>query len=174
MRLTKEIRIDFVTAVMAGIPRKFTYTRQNAEDESRRISLAAAPEVVKQCFKEAPYYLSFVSNCSRKDPDPEHDRKYLTLVCLAGQNFKDLDFNGIAEKRAKHIAETHERLELVKRLEDVANSCLTLKELRAALPDLVSYMPEEKVVNKRSLPTVSRGLIDDLKQNGLKVPKGAK
>jgi hypothetical protein len=72
--------------------------------------------------------------------------------------------------KERYDIEQGERATIRQRISDVTYSCTTLAKLKVALPELESYMPAELEVVK-SLPIATGGLITDLLNIGLKVPK---
>lgn len=176
MRLSKQIINDFVDEVMAAIPRKNKYNKNDAEEQIRHAVEAQMPEEILAFAKKFPNlvrrdkYMSIepltyfwtASNGNSRKSTP-------SIRTFDHEAAKMVDVREWVKQKEAYEKEEEERKQKRSRLLEVASSCSTLKQLEAALPALKSYMPAERVEKK--LPVAAGGLVSDLLASGLKVPK---
>lgn len=178
MKLTKSMRDEFVDNVMAGIPVQHKFNNGEA-----RLEIARAIE------KQLP---ADVQEFAAKYPDLIKRCEYITLTGLEYDQFdgkrtrmirplanvidhpdaKPIDLTQWIERKRMCDEEQDRRKELRSRITQIAASCGTLAKLRDALPELESYMPAEQIAAK-NLPIAAGGVVTDLLNAGLKVPKAA-
>jgi hypothetical protein len=168
MILTKAHRADFLDAVMAGIPIRHPFDIDKAK---REIRIA----IENQLPRDVRYFIE-------RYPDLVKREKYIGLSPLkSGQYAASIHVIDRPEAtkidlapwiKAQDLAEAEEveRFELRARLAEIAASCSTLAKLKAALPELESYMPKEAIPSK-NLPVAAGSVVTDLLAVGLKVPK---
>jgi hypothetical protein len=161
MRLTRYHKQAFVNAVLNDVPE--VDHRNTAKKMIEASVLRALPDIVRNvALSEHKDYLQTQfhplpppwSQCIRvfKSPPPlltaeEKD----SLKQLAKEETEDRD----------------KRYALREKLRVTINSCSTVKQAHALMPELSKYLPEESTVTKQ-LPQVS-GLMVDLTKAGLKL-----
>lgn len=181
MRLTKEMRAEFVADVMDGMPMAHLYSHGDVVQEIRVAIEAQLPEDV----------LAFVNAY----PNLVRRELYIPLEQLTRQGRKEVatgkwvshssssyvyvvdhpqatlvDCTAWKAQLVAYEKELDDRDAIARRLTEVAAACGTLKALQAAFPELVSYVPEEQTTTK-NLPVAAESLVSDMLKQGLKVPK---
>lgn len=169
MKLTKAIREQFVSDVLAGIPVKHHFNINDAMLEIRTLVEDKLPDDVKAFIKNHPNLikrekrLRFESLISNRWGDT-------SVYVVDHDDCKVLPVTEYVILQKLNLDEIEERNVLSKRLLEISASCSTLAKLKVALPELESYMPVKQEV-KRNLPIASGTVITDLLQLGLKIPK---
>jgi len=173
MKLTNTMRESFIDSVMNGIP---VVNKYNTDDTMQEIRLAIESQLPKDILQFANKYPNLIIR-----------KKYFTFVELRyvrndgtkatpyfytidHDDAKRIDILKWVYAKERYDIEQAERATIRQRISDVTYSCTTLAKLKAALPELESYMPAEREVVK-NLPIATGGLITDLLNVGLKVPK---
>lgn len=179
MRLTNMHREEFVEDVMAGIPVEHKYNQHDAEIEIARAIEKQLPADVQAFAKKHPNLIQRTHQIKLEALKFErYDSFYKKKVTVTPHvlvinhpDTKLIDLTPWSERKRLFDEEQDRRNELRSRISQIAASCNTLKQLKEALPELESYMPEEELA-KRNLPIAAGGVITDLLRAGLKVPKG--
>lgn len=166
MKLTKTQRAEFVQAVMADLPRPAMKARRAAIQRFQDDCLHSLPASVLKVYRQYPkmfnresFQLSgFLVPYGSRNTYPDYGNHVYTPVVDAGKLPLEPDFS----THMPYLAECQAANTLEKRLTEVVGDCLTLAELKSALPEFEKYMPKvpEKVV--RSLPTAAGGLVADI------------
>ena len=174
MNLNNKLRTDFVDAVLAGIPVVNYYNRENAKQEIRKEIEKQMPADIQAFAKKYPDLIERNKNIrldllAYEDARGGRHFPYIRTVDHSSAELIPLD-KWVALKTAsdKEQAE-RERETLHDRLTQIASACTTLAKLKEAMPELISYMPEE--VEKRNLPITTGGLVTELLAAGLSIPK---
>ena len=174
MRLTKQMRADFVTLVMNDIPWKNKWDKKACEEEITRRFHDALPDELKEVKKKWPRALdmglTYINFLKYLDLNTGCTFYYGYAQRCSIQELSDIKIDDIEANFNAWLAEYEQRHEMAKRLREVADSCPSTQALAAALPDLVDYMPAESTVQKtKNLPVAAGSLYNDLKAMGLNV-----
>lgn len=166
MRLTNQMRDDFIDTVMSKVRRRAKWTPEKIRDEAAKRLREVLPECIKQALKECPDMVHLTSLDGRALLGHEEWGKR-RVSCVNGQELTEIDTTDLAKGYETYLKEKHKLDEMRCRLRDVTYSCNTTQTLAKALPDLVDFIPKEpaKVV-PASLPVTASGLYDDLVKMG--------
>lgn len=171
MRLTNQMREDFVNAVMRKVRRRQKWDRVAcAEEINKRLESVLADDI-KVFAADHPNLLVRSSLCLAflTYRDTNNCRRYYYAQCVAGQELRDIDIEDLKKNHERWVKEEERRKEMAIRLRQVADSVTTNTALAEALPDLVRFVPVDEPQIKKMLPVARRGLFDDLKALGLEV-----
>lgn len=151
MKLNKWQKQGIIQAIKDDIPEPdYDLT---AADFQTALAEAMSPEV-RQIYKTHPKAL-----CSKHfDPHPNHWYREFVVGDAEGDE---------VIKPFHLIRDTH--LNAVAALAGVVNGCSTLKQLQAALPECIKYMPTEDAPSK-NLPALAN-VVSDLVRLGWPKPK---
>lgn len=161
MRLTNVIRQAFVRAVMADVPKidyqeqAHAYARKSvqAEFEKKFPELTWADVEKRGWFNSGtislPYGINNIHVRAMSD--------YGMLEKMPKVWDKLKEFSALKKAEDQRIND------LQSRLEGVANSCSTRKQLAEALPEFEKYLPLEEGPALRSLPVVTNVISDFVK-----------
>lgn len=172
MKLTNSYRDQFVDAVMSAVPWLTTMTATKFVEEVEQRAMDALPEEVRELSKKYPEMLNMVDCSHRFEHAGRTSWAYIVRPVMI--NFEKLNLKAIVKARYENEKESDQRQETARKLRAIAGSCSTLSKLRLALPDLVSYMPEEVGDVRCSTALVDPSVMKTLKESGLPIPKGAK
>jgi hypothetical protein len=173
MRLTKEIKDDFVKLVMANLPRQHRTDKVAVKVEAAKLARAALPAELRTMEAKYPGCVAYTSVCLTliEKGDKLHDNTYYSdTVSIEMPNvvkLKDVDLKDLIAGYRSHVQEERDREEMYKRLMRVANSVTTLARLHELLPELAQWMPAEEA--KVYLPATISNVVSDLMKAGLKV-----
>lgn len=168
MILTKAHRADFLDAVMAGVPIKHPFDISLAK---REIRIAIENQLSRDVRYFTERYPDLVKREKYISLDPLKSGRYLASIHVIDRpEASKIDLAPWVKAQDLAEAEQEERGALRARLAEIAASCSTLAKLKAALPELESYMPKELKTNK-NLPVAAGSVVTDLLAVGLKVPK---
>lgn len=172
MKLTKAIREQFVNDVLAGIPTKHFFNMQDAKSEIINAIEKQLPDEIFKVVKNHPQVIQRTKRYKLDALSYLNSDGYIRtpeIYTINHESCQMVDVTAWVELKKLADAEQDERALLGTRLREISASCSTLAKLKAALPELESYMPVEEV--KRNLPIASGTVITDLLQLGLKIPK---
>lgn len=177
MNLTNKLRSEFVNDVMKSIPLIHYYNMADAMQEIRIETENRLPSDILTFSKNHPNLLErnlqitvrelsyeFVNHRGNSDTRNPYFKTVDHPV-----NKLPIDYSKWVDKKKRYDDEQNSRLVLADRLNQIASSCSTLAKLKAAFPELESYMPVEVV--KKNLPVASGSIVTDLLNVGLKIPK---
>lgn len=172
--LNKADREDFVSSVMADVPR-IDYVNM-IESEARKDLEAQLPDTIKKIMKSdlADYLdMRYRSVTEYRDLDGSGS---ISIRTVAGNNIKFTDAF-VARRRELiklHNEQYQNRLHLKVNLVGVANSCRTDKQLAERLPEFSKYIPKKGgSVTKANLPALAN-LVADFTKAGWPADKKAK
>lgn len=175
MRLTNQMREDFVNSVMRKVRRRQKWSREACTEEINKRFAAVLPEDVKSFMRVHPNLVGRESKCLPQwlcwKEEGEHFRRYSFGSVVLGQSIEDIDTEDLKKNHELWVKEEERRREMTKRLREVAFSVTTNTALAAALPDLVAFVPEDEPKVKKLLPVANSQLFMDLKALGLEVEK---
>lgn len=170
MRLLNEHREAFVNAVMASLPWKHPMSNIKFSEQVEQLAMDALPSEVRALSKKYPGMLSI------REISFKYEHAGWTGWAYIGRpdmvDLSKLNLKALIKARFENEEESLQRNQTRAKLMAIASSCTTLSALKLALPDLVSYMPED-VKSSRSTALVDPTLIRGLKKSGLPIPKGA-
>lgn len=176
MKLTKQHREDFVTAVMKDLPRPAYTARKEYIAEYEKVLLDSLPDEVKVVKKLYPETLLIHSVQLRKLRVPydmralaeiEGDRfdAYVHAPLVGGE--PGIEHSGHTQDA--YLEELTERKAYRTRLREVAYGCATREQLVDLLPALERYVPAPAAKQPVNLPVaLAGGLVSDLCAAGLK------
>ena len=173
MRLTNQMREDFVNAVMRKVRRRQKWDRVAcAEEINKRLESVLADDIKVFAANHANL-LARQSLCLDflTYRDIAGYRMYSYAQCVVDQKLSDIDIEDLKKNHELWVKEEERRREMTKRLREVAFSVTTNTALAAALPDLVAFVPEDEPKVKKLLPVANSQLFMDLKALGLEVEK---
>ena len=180
MRLSNAIREDFVESVMSGIPVLHKYSKSEAVREIVAAMEEQLPDDIKKFAKCHPNLIKRERNWSLKElkydwiSEGKYARSdYPYAYTIDHESVERIDTTKWVDLKKAADKEKEERKELEERLKQITNSCNSLKQLKEALPEFESYMPEE-AETVRNLPVAAGSIVTDLLAAGLKIPKGDK
>lgn len=162
MKLTNKMREDFVDLVMSKVRIRNNYDANKLREDTTGIAVSLLPVELQKVYKKYPSYIGLKSKYVYSEDLPNYYINY-----FGDQDPNSFDLTPLLAKLRKAKAETDRRLEMRKRLTDVANSVTTTQKLKDALPELAHLVPEAVVV--KYLPTTTSGIISDLKELGFEV-----
>ena len=170
MKLTNATRESFIDSVMKGIPVVNKFDIDDTMMKIRGKVEAALPKDILEFATKYPNLIKrekrlrfeILNSCGRWNVNTVNVIDHESCVPIGVTDYV------ILQKR--NLDEQIERKVIRQRISDVTYSCTTLAKLKVALPELESYMPAEREVVK-NLPIATGGLITDLLNIGLKVPK---
>jgi hypothetical protein len=154
MRLTEIMRSAFVRAAIQDIPNDF----KALEAEAHKL-------VVQDSIDQLPKQLVFATG----------DKNLSSYLHRTNHWFRNSPFNSVyvfaqdrgdyivSEKTAKKVAELSEKAstaqqtvyDLHNKLESVAKSCNTRKQLAELLPEFEKYLPADTPAASRSVPAIA-------------------
>lgn len=164
MKLTKKMREDFVNLVMSKVRIRNNYNVDKLREDTTSIAVSLLPVELQKVYKKYPDYMRLKSKYVYCADLPNYYINY-----FGDQDPNSFDITHLLAKLRKAKAETDRRLEMRKRLTDVANSVTTTQKLKDALPELAHLVPEAEAVAVKYLPTTTSGIINDLKELGFEV-----
>lgn len=173
MRLTNQMREDFVNAVMRKVRRRQKWDQAAcAEEINKRLGSVLADDI-KVFAANHPNLLVRSSLCLDflTYRDATNYRRYSYAKGVAGQELSDIDIEDLKKNHELWVKEAERRKELAIRLRQVADSVTTNTALAEALPDLVAFVPKDEPKVKKLLPVANSQLFRDLKALGLEVEK---
>lgn len=147
MRLTNEIRDEFISKVDKSIRRRHPLNQSKYVEAVKALVEASTPKEVLEFKKKYPRFIGSGTYVKVEAPVygtmwfhalTEDDRPQLDPVALAE----------LGKKHALYLKERDRIKETKNKLRAIVYSCSTLKKLKEALPELVKYMPEETSVQK--------------------------
>lgn len=174
MRLTNQMRDDFVKAVMSKVRRRQKWSREACVEEINKRFAAVLADDIKEFVKKHPNLVSRESKCL---PDwliytsNEGHRRWSYASVVLGQKIEDINIDDIQKNHELWKKEDERRNQMAQRLREVAYSVTTNTDLAAALPDLVKFVPKDEPKVKKQLPVANSQLFKDLKSLGLEVEK---
>lgn len=177
-RLTNEMRKSFVQDVLAGIPIKNKYNKDEAKMEIRQHIESALPKAIQDFISIYPNLVKREKHIDLEGLEYKYTDRwgarrtaYVNVYVVDHESIQKPNIKKWIDRKNAHDKEMDERKNLEIRLMDIASSCTTLAKLKDALPELESYMPKEKE-SVKALPISTGGLVTDMIKKGLKVPKG--
>lgn len=181
MRLTKLDKKNFVDSVLAGMPIVNKWDSFEAKMDIQRAYDAMLPPEIQVVIKKYPDIIQRDAHKEYKElvekgewTKSEWNKHFIVRLVRIDGVYDDAKVD-ISKWVALYDAWSKEfevRNDFRKRLSDIVNSCNTLNALKAALPELESYMPNESSA-VTNLPVAAGGLVKDMLSSGLKVPKAA-
>lgn len=173
MRLTNQMRDDFVKAVMSKVRRRQKWSREACVEEINKRFAEVLPDDVKVFLKAHPNLVCRESKCLPDWITYTNDdyRRWRYASVVLGQNLGDINIDDIQKNHALWKKEEERRNQMAQRLREVAYSVTTNTDLAAALPDLVKFVPKDEPKVKKQLPVANSQLFKDLKSLGLEVEK---
>lgn len=174
MRLTNQMRDDFVKAVMSKVRRRQKWSREACVEEINKRFAAVLADDIKEFMKKHPNLVSRESKCL---PDwliytsNEGYRRWSYASVVVDQKIEDIIIEDLKKNYELWQKEEERRKEMAGRLRQVAFSVTTNTDLAAALPDLVKFVPKDEPKVKKQLPVANSQLFKDLKSLGLEVEK---
>lgn len=171
-RLTNDMRLSFVAAVMADVP-KIDY-EERIRDAVNKAHNAALPGAVKKMLND-PEHSGYVriGHATLNGHDGLPSGHYLSFNLPApSDEWLDKLAVSVAEPITKEWCEQEFRLSgLRKKLRTVADSCSTTTKLAEAFPEFARYLPQTDAEATRNLPALANVVADFVKAGW---PKGAK
>jgi hypothetical protein len=175
MRLTNQMRDDFVNAVMSKVRRRQRWSREVCVEEINKRFAAVLADDIKEFMEKHPNLVPRESKCLPDwlcwKPDGERHRRYSYASVVLGQKIEDINIDDIQKNHELWKKEEERRNQMTSRLRDVAYSVTTNTDLAAALPDLIKFVPKDEPKPKKLLPVANSQLFKDLKSLGLEVEK---
>lgn len=189
MRLTNEMRDEFVRAVDKALPPLPVFDNEGFAQRVRVLMEAPVPEEVKRLDKAYPgsvikeieafsLHRGVVQRLQRGELQrAEYVYLRVQAIKFKSQNKSEQIEAVLDEAREafKAVLEAeHERFALLKRFREIVRSCSSDSALKEVLPELAHLVP--KPVERSSMALVScqaNGLIADMVKAGLKLPEAA-
>lgn len=175
MRLTNQMRDDFVKAVMSKVRRRQKWSREACVEEINKRFAAALADDVKEFMKVHPNLVARESKCLPEwmcyKRDDETFLRWSCASVVLGQKIEDINVDDIQKNHELWKKEEERRNQMVQRLREVAYSVTTNTDLAAALPDLIKFVPKDEPKVKKQLPVANSQLLKDLMSLGLDVEK---
>ena len=173
MRLTNQMREDFVNAVMRKVRRRQKWNQAACVEEINKRLESVLADDIKVFAANHPNLLARQSLCLDflTYRDITNYRRYSYAQCVVDQKLSDINIEDLKKNHELWVKEEERRKEMAKRLREVAYSVTTNTALAAALPDLVAFVPEDEPKVKKLLPVANSQLFMDLKALGLEVEK---
>lgn len=170
-RLTNDMRLSFVAAVMADVP-KVDY-EQRIRDAVNKAHNAALPGAVKKMLNDPEHsdYVKIgrVTLNDRLAGLPSGNYLSFSLPAPSDEWLKKLAVS-VVEPIAKDWVEQEGRLYgLRQKLRTVADSCSTTTKLAEAFPEFARYLPQTDAEGTRNLPALANVVADFVKAGW---PKG--
>ena len=172
MRLTNQMRDDFVNAVMSKVRRRQRWSRVVCVEEINKRFAAVLADDIKEFMEKHPNLVARESKCL---PDwlcwtkENGHRGYSYAFAVVGQKLTDINMEDLKKHHELWQKEEERRKETASRLRQVAYSVTTNTDLAIALPDLVKFVPKDEPKPKKLLPVANSQLFKDLKSLGLEV-----
>ena len=174
MRLTNQMRENFVSVVMAKVRRRQKWSRGAVVEEINKRLASVLDDDIKEFMRKYPNLVARESKCLPDwlcwENDDGHMRWSYGSAVL-GQKIKDIKTEDIQKNHELWKKEEERRKETAQRIREVAYSVTTNTDLAAALPDLVKFVPKDEPKVKKQLPVANSQLFKDLKALGLEVEK---
>ena len=164
MRLTETLRTAFVRAALQDVP-----------NDVKALEAEAHKLVIQDSVDQLPKQLVFatadpkLSEYLNRQPHWFHGSPFhsLHVFCNGYGNYK------MSDKTAKKVAELSEKAkatrqtisDLQDKLERVAKSCSTRKQLAELLPEFEKYLPADTPAASRSVPAIAN-LVTDFTKAG--------
>lgn len=160
MRLTNTLRKAFVHAVMDDVP-SVDYQEQ-ARELMNKAAEQNLPDALKRAIALDPSIRDWIESRYH------HLGKYpLSGLFLRGtrEALDQLDKDEVLQEQLQvlsdRLAEQNKcRSQLQEKIEGIAASCTTRKQLLQALPEFEQYLPEETAASSRSVPALANLLAD--------------
>ena len=160
MRLTNTLRKAFVHAVMDDVP-SVDYQEQ-ARELMNKAAEQNLPDALKRAIALDPSIRDWIESRFH------HVGKYpLSGMFLLGtrEALDQLDKDEALQQKLQvlsdALAEQNKcRSQLQEKMEGIAASCTTRKQLLEALPEFEQYLPEEIAASSRSVPALANLLAD--------------
>ncbi len=175
MRLTNQMRDDFVKAVMSKVRRRQKWSREACVEEINKRFAAALDDDIKEFMKTHPNLVARESQCLPDwlcwKSDGGHHRRWSYASVVVYQKIEDIIIDDLEKNHELWKKEEERRNQMAQRLREVAYSVTTNTDLAAALPDLVKFVPKDEPKVKKQLPVANSQLFKDLKSLGLEVEK---
>lgn len=173
MRLTNQMREDFVNDVMSKVRRRQKWSREACSEEINKRLVTALPADIKAFMAKYPNLVcretKTVDWMLWRTSDGYRQWTYVSMVL--NQKLSDVDVEDLKKHYALWVKEDDRRKETAKRLREVADSVTTNADLAIALPDLINFVPKDEPKVKKLLPVANSQLFMDLKTLGLEVEK---
>jgi hypothetical protein len=177
MRLTNEMRTDFVSAVMAAVPWKNTMTDELAKAEFEKRGFERLPDDVKAVLKKYPGCVATKCDGPENMPDVlPHNKirgyytsRYFSTTIPNIIEAKDIPFDDIRKMVLLRDAEDVKRHEMRLQLQGVVNHATTTEELEAALPEFKQWLPKPPPKRAKTMALAPIGLVAQFKKAGLPV-----
>jgi hypothetical protein len=164
MRLTETLRTAFVRAALQDVPNDVKALEAEAHKLVIQDSVDQLPKqlVFATADPKLSFYLSRTNHWFRNSP--------FSSVYVFSQERTDYI---MSEKTAKKVAELSEKAratrqtisDLQDKLESVAKSCNTRKQLAELLPEFEKYLPADTPAAGRSVPAIAN-LVTDFTKAG--------
>jgi hypothetical protein len=171
MRLTNQMREDFVNSVMRKVRRRQKWSREACAEEINKRLAAALPADIKQFVSKHPDLVCRETKTVDLWRTSEGHRQWTYVSMVLNQKLSDVDVEDLKKHYALWVKEDDRRKEMAVRLREVAYSVTTNTDLATALPDLVKFIPKDEPKVKKLLPVANSQLFRDLKTLGLEVEK---
>lgn len=174
MRLTNQMREDFVNAVMKKVRRRQKWSREAVVDEINKRLAAVLDDDIKEFMKKRPNLVCRESKCLGQwlcFTNGNGHRSYSYASAVLGQSLSDINMEDLKKHHELWQKEEERRKEMASRLRQVAYSVTTNTDLAAALPDLIKFVPKDESKPKKQLPVANSQLFKDLKSLGIEVEK---
>lgn len=153
MRLTNEIRIQFVNAVMRDAPANAAAAKAHAR------CLAAAHRALREHDIDPDVFEKIVALGFAYRAE-EYVAGLGAMPCPEAHMPSVEDLVYLSDKERENLRNVRSQLMAI------AMSCTTLKQLREAAPDLVKYMPTNESDVDRTVPVVQVNIAEVLKAAG--------
>lgn len=189
MRLTNELRVEFVMAVDKALPPLPVFDNEGFAQRVRVLMEATVPEEVKRLDKAFPgaVLMSVESFDLHKGPvrrlasgalrNAEYEYLRVSVIRFKSHNKSEQIEAELEEARAAFkvvLDAEHERFALLNRIREIVQACSSDTALKEVLPELAHLVP--KPVERSTMALVAcraNGLIADLVKAGVKLPEAA-
>ena len=174
MRLTNQMREDFVNAVMKKVRRRQKWGREAVVEEINKRLADVLDDDIKEFVKKHHNLVRRESKCLEQWMCFTNGNGYLRYSyasAVLGQSLSDINMEDLKKHHELWQKEEERRKEMASRLRQVAYSVTTNTDLAAALPDLIKFVPKDESKPKKQLPVANSQLFKDLKSLGLEVEK---
>jgi hypothetical protein len=173
MRLTNQMREDFVNAVMKKVRRRQKWSREAVVEEINKRLRDVLPIEVADFRKKYPNLVATQTLCidwlGYRDSDNYF--RWVYAGAVVDQKLSDIIIEDLKKNYELWQKEEERRKEMAGRLRQVAFSVTTNTDLAIALPDLIKFVPKDEPKVKKQLPVANSQLFKDLKSLGLEVEK---
>lgn len=176
MKLTHAMRNKFIDDVMARVPMKSPHTQDSILQTINARLKALWPAGLDEFVCKFPsqvnctsHYIGWLSFHEKVNGETKcrdaHSRG------VNGYNHTSMiDTSDLKALWNERLAELEERAALRSKISQQVFGVTTTQALAALFPDLVGLIPKDPPKGERLMPVAAKGLIDELKASGMKVP----